>query len=119
MMDYRMFKEVAKDKVLNYLPLEMRNAEVLIADVWKVNQVREALRVVLPEQKKVLPNFYLDKLYGEYRKNRDIEAVIVELAEAVVAVNSVWKIRGQAAVLSLPVRWGEKPGMVPLRIRKK
>lgn len=89
MMDYRMFKEVAKDKVLDYLPPEMRNAEVLIADVWKVNQVREALRVVLPEQKKVLPNFYLDKLYEEYRKNRDIEAVIVELAEAVVAVNSV------------------------------
>lgn len=83
MMDFNMFQEVVKEKIIEYLPAEFQNAEVKIHEVAKVNQTLHGL-TVRKENSRVAPNIYLEKAYERYRENENLTESLTELADVVV-----------------------------------
>lgn len=80
MMDYEMFKEIAKEKIKDYMSPEYGNAVVEIISVNKVNGVKDALAVRKPDEQ-IAPNMYLDDIYEAYRQCDDLEMTLRFMAE--------------------------------------
>lgn len=83
MMDYTMFQKVVKMQIRDYLPESFKDAEVEIKSVTKVNKVKDSL-IIRADDERVVPNFYLDDLYENYKETQDLEAVLHSVADAYV-----------------------------------
>lgn len=83
MMDYTMFQKVVKMQIRDYLPESFKDAEVEIKSVTKVNKVKDSL-IIRVDDERVVPNFYLDDLYENYKETQDLEAVLHSVADAYV-----------------------------------
>ena len=83
MMDYTMFKEIVRDKIMDYMPEHMKNGEVQINPVNKVNQTRDGLNVYQPGSK-AAPTFYVDDMYEYFKETGDLEGELKKAAEKYV-----------------------------------
>lgn len=83
MMDYAMFQKVVKMQIKDYLPERFKDAEVEIRPVTKVNKVKDSL-VIRADDERVVPNFYLDDIYENYKETQDLEAVLHSVADAYI-----------------------------------
>lgn len=83
MMDYEVFKEVVKEKILDYLPEEYRGASVDIDQVNKVNQKLDALRI-RPLESDIIPTLYINDLYEGYKQSGDLQTILQHTANSFV-----------------------------------
>lgn len=84
MMDYGMFKEIAKEKIKDYMPPEYKDASVKIISVNKVNRTKDALSVRKGDEP-LVPNLYLEDFYKDYKACDDLQAVLSGMAEEYVS----------------------------------
>lgn len=75
MMDYETFKAVVKEKFINYLPEEYKDAEVNIQSVKKVNRTLDALSVQRDDSR-LFPSMYVNEMYEKYQVCDNLEMVL-------------------------------------------
>lgn len=90
MMDYEIFKEVVKEKFLDYMPQEYQNRKIVIQPVTKINRTLDSIS--LPEEGitvGIAPNMYVNDMYQHYLKTENLQEVLetaaARMAEAVKA----------------------------------
>ena len=83
MMDYTMFKELVKDKFMDYMPEYLRNGNLSIDKVSKINGARDGLHIYQPGEQGA-PTIYVDDMYERFKKNEDLELTMREAAELYV-----------------------------------
>ena len=82
MMNYEMFKGVIEAELVNYLPESMKDAQVQIELVPKINQKREAVIVNLgKDERQACPTIYLDEMFERYNACGSLPTVMKEIAE--------------------------------------
>ena len=85
MMNYEIFKEVVKEKILDYLPPAYQNSEVILHQVNKFNKtVPEDGLVVAKPGENVHPVVYLNSMYKDYQVTNDIDLIMRGTAEIVM-----------------------------------
>lgn len=82
-MDYEVFKTMAAERFMDYMPEQYKDGKLMIQEMQVVNQFRDGINICWQEGKdnRVLPTIYLDDLYEAYQKSGDIENVLKEAAE--------------------------------------
>ena len=83
MLNYEEFKNEVKEKIVEYIPEEFRNMEVIFEPVPKLNgSVRDAIIIRDKDHKdKIYPTIYLDGAFADYQMQGDLEIVLQRLAE--------------------------------------
>ena len=80
MMDYTMFKELVKDKFMDYMPEDFKDGDLRINKVNKINGAKDGLSIYM-EGAKGAPTIYLDEMYERFKKSDDLEQTFKEAAE--------------------------------------
>ena len=75
MMNYEIFKEVVKEKFLDYMPEKYKGMEVVISPMEKVNETLDGLSL-REEGKHISPTIYVNDMYRKYQNNEDLEQTI-------------------------------------------
>lgn len=83
MMNYEVFKEIAADQFLSFMPSEFANYSVNIVPIRKVNQTLDGLTLLPPEgpDDKAYQTIYLNHIYEDYQKKGDVKAALRAAAE--------------------------------------
>ncbi len=83
MMDYTMFKELVKDKFMDYMPENFKTGDLRINKVNKINGSKDGLSIYM-EGAKGAPTIYLDDVYERFKKSENLEQTFKEAAELYV-----------------------------------
>lgn len=76
-MNYEEFKEVVKDKLMDYMPEKFKRMKLEVFSEPKVNRILDG--IVLNEKgKSVSPVLYINDLYRTYQNCGDLEATLLE-----------------------------------------
>lgn len=74
MMDYELFREVAEEKIKDYLPESYKNYEVDTKTFDKVNRKKDGLMLKPPGNgMNAAAIIYINDLYEEYKRTEDLE----------------------------------------------
>lgn len=84
MMNYDVFLEVVKERMLENLPEKYQKGEVVINKVPKVNQTLDGLSIMLGEDSNICPNLYVQDIYERYLETGDLEGTLKESAQLYV-----------------------------------
>lgn len=81
MMDYEMFRDVFREKLMSHMPDELAGYSLWADRTGKVNETMDALHLVPPDclPDKLYPTVYLNHVYEEYKKSGDLQGTL-ELA---------------------------------------
>lgn len=79
MMNYEIFKEVVKEKFMDYLPEQYQGMKLDIHSTEKVNQTMEGL-TLMGEGVRVSPTIYLNNMYEHYKETEDLQRVLTDAA---------------------------------------
>ena len=81
MMDYEMFKDVVREKLLSHMPDELAGYSLRADRTGKVNETLDALHLVPPScpPDSLYPTVYLNYMYAEYKKSGNLQETL-ELA---------------------------------------
>lgn len=80
MMDYTMFKELVQDKFMDYVPENLKNGELRISKVNKINGSKDGLSIYT-EGAKGAPTIYVNDMYERFKTNDNLEQTFAEAAE--------------------------------------
>lgn len=83
MMDYTMFKELVKDKFMDYMPENFKTGDLRINKVNKINGSKDGLSIYM-DGAKGAPTIYLDDVYERFKKSENLEQTFKEAAELYV-----------------------------------
>lgn len=83
MMDYRIFKEVMREQILEHLPEEFKGSTVDVRDVEKVNRTLDGMVVLKPTVDSA-PTVYLNHLYEDYVSGKSIQDCLSHCANMIV-----------------------------------
>ena len=78
MMDYEMFKDVVREKLMSLMPDELAGYSLRADRTGKVNETLDALHLVPPDclPDKLYPTVYLNHVYEAYRKSGDLQETL-------------------------------------------
>ena len=78
MMDYEMFKDVVREKLMSLMPDELAGYSLRADRTGKVNETLDALHLVQPDclPDKLYPTVYLNHVYEEYKKSGDLQGTL-------------------------------------------
>lgn len=78
MMDYEMFKDVVREKLMSLMPDELAGYSLRADRTGKVNETLDALHLVPPDclPDKLYPTVYLNHVYEEYKKSGDLQGTL-------------------------------------------
>ena len=79
MMNYEIFKEVVKEKFMDYLPEQYQGMKLDIHSTEKVNQTMDGL-TLMGEGVRVSPTIYLNNMYEHYKETEDLQGVLTDAA---------------------------------------
>lgn len=81
MMDYEMFKDVVREKLMSHMPDELAGYSLRADRTGKVNETLDALHLVPPDclPDRLYPTVYLNHVYEEYKKSGNLQETL-ELA---------------------------------------
>lgn len=83
MMYYEMFKNVAEEKFLSFMPESYQDMEVRVKSVNKINQKKDGLYLVRRDgEKNTFPTIYINDIYDDYLKTGDLQGALQNAAEA-------------------------------------
>lgn len=81
MLSYKEFAEEVRKNILNYLPDNYRDAQILLNEIVKTNDQRYTALSILLKTEDVAPNIYLENFYNSYQKTEDVNEEIKKIAE--------------------------------------
>ena len=78
MMNYELFKKIAAQRVLDFMPEDFAGYTPDIRPVNKINGVKDGFCLMPPEHKKnrAIPTLYLDELYEDFSQDEDMDRVL-------------------------------------------
>lgn len=78
MMDYEMFKDVVREKLMSHMPDELAGYSLRADRTGKVNETLDALHLVPPDclPDKLYPTVYLNHVYETYKKSGDLQGTL-------------------------------------------
>jgi hypothetical protein len=109
MMNYEIFKEVVKEKFLDYMPEKYKGMEVVTAPVEKVNMILDGLSL-REEGKHISPTIYINDMYKRYQNCEDLEQTIMGACDVMmkafeeippVSVDSILKDASERVVFQI------------------
>lgn len=83
MMNYEIFKDVVKEKFMDYVPEEYKHMQLEAREVDKVNMTMDSINL-RSENDRVSPTMYVNHMYNHYLENEDIDAVLRDAAETMI-----------------------------------
>ncbi len=100
MMDYEVFKNVVTARIKEFLPPIYRNFNAEVHRVPKINGMREAMIVSLEmdDCRMSGPNIYLDELYERFIECGEMDSIMKEAAQAVIAFTGMQHLGERGAV---------------------
>ena len=81
MMNRKEFYEYVKDNVKEYLPASYQDAEIKLQEVDKNNGVKLTGITIPKGEQRTVPTVYLDSLYQEYVKGKDVNSCVGDVAD--------------------------------------
>lgn len=81
MYTYEQFKNVIKERILEFMPEEYQNAEVIQNEVIKGNDNKYSALSIRREGDVVTPNLNLDKYYRDYVERGEIDEIMKEMSD--------------------------------------
>ncbi len=88
-MNYEMFKEIAKEQIILYMPEKFRNYSVEVSLVTKVNTTLDGLNILSPDKnshQNPVPTIYLNHMYEDYQRSKDLEKVLQSAADQIASI---------------------------------
>lgn len=78
MMDYEMFRDVVREKLMSHMPDELAGYSLRADRTGKVNETLDALHLVPPDclPDKLYPTVYLNHVYEAYKKSGDLQETL-------------------------------------------
>ena len=69
MMNYDIFKEVVKEKFMDYMPEKFKGMELVAEPVEKVNVTLDGI-ILREEGRNISPTIYINDMYKKYQEDR-------------------------------------------------
>lgn len=87
MMDYEVFKNVITTRIKDFLPSVYAEFDVTVMKVPKINGMREAMILAFETDSCRMsgPNVYFDELYEVFSECGDMDHILQEVAEMIIA----------------------------------
>ena len=79
MMNYEIFKEVVKEKFMDFLPEQYQNMKLVVNPTEKVNHTVDGL-TLMGEGVRVSPTIYINNMYKHYKDTDNLELVLTDAA---------------------------------------
>ena len=79
MMNYEIFKEVVKEKFMDFLPEQYQNMKLAVNPTEKVNHTVDGL-TLMGEGVRVSPTIYINNMYKHYKDTDNLELVLTDAA---------------------------------------
>lgn len=110
MMNYEIFKEVVKEKFMDYMPDNFKGMELVVMPVEKVNMTYDGISI-RGKDTNISPTIYINDMYEKYQNCGDLEETLMaacdlmamEFAKTpqVVDVDSLYKDADEKVVFQL------------------
>ena len=110
MMNYEIFKEVVKEKFMDYMPDNFKGMELVVMPVEKVNMTYDGISI-RGKDTNISPTIYINDMYEKYQNCGDLEETLMaacdlmamEFAKTpqVVDVDSLYKDADENVVFQL------------------
>lgn len=81
MMDYKIFLEVVKEKFLDYMPEQYKNARLEVHEVKKVNRMMDNLFIHMEGEGNTCPSMYVNEMYEKYKETGNLDETLRFAAE--------------------------------------
>ena len=76
MMNYEIFKEVVKEKFMDYMPEKFKGMELVAEPVEKVNVTLDGI-ILREEGRNISPTIYINDMYKKYQECGDLEETLM------------------------------------------
>ena len=76
MMNYEIFKEVVKEKFMDYMPEKFKGMELVVEPVEKVNVTLDGI-ILREEGRNISPTIYINDMYKKYQDCGDLEETLM------------------------------------------
>ena len=76
MMNYEIFKEVVKEKFMDYMPEKFKGMELVAEPVEKVNVTLDGI-ILREEGRNISPTIYINDMYKKYQDCGDLEETLI------------------------------------------
>ena len=76
MMNYEIFKEVVKEKFMDYMPEKFKGVELVAEPVEKVNVTLDGI-ILREEGRNISPTIYINDMYKKYQDCGDLEETLM------------------------------------------
>ena len=80
MLNFEQFQEYVKDNIRDFLPEELKNANVELRSVTKNNGKQLQAITVRPEKSNIAPTVYLNEYFNQYVRGADLNDVMKDIA---------------------------------------
>lgn len=109
MMNYEIFKEVVKEKFMDYMPDKFKGMELVAEPVEKVNVTLDGI-ILREEGRNISPTIYINDMYKKYQDCGDLEETLMAACDfmerayeqaPVVDVDSIMKDANEKIVFQL------------------
>lgn len=81
MMNFDEFKANIADNIKKYLPEQYRDAEVVIQEVTKSNDIVLSGLMIKTEDSNIAPNIYLENFYEQYTGGKDMAEIMQAISD--------------------------------------
>ena len=109
MMNYEIFKEVVKEKFMDYMPEKFKGMELVAEPVEKVNVTLDGI-ILREEGRNISPTIYINDMYKKYQECGDLEETLMAACDfmerayeqtPVVDVDSIMRDANEKIVFQL------------------
>ena len=109
MMNYEIFKEVVKEKFMDYMPEKFKGMELVAEPVEKVNVTLDGI-ILREEGRNISPTIYINDMYKKYQECGDLEQTLMAACDfmerayeqtPVVDVDSIMRDANEKIVFQL------------------
>lgn len=76
MMNYEIFKEVVKEKFMDYMPDNFKGMELVVMPVEKVNMTYDGISI-RGKDTNISPTIYINDMYEKYQNCGDLEETLM------------------------------------------
>lgn len=83
MMDYEIFKNLVKEKILSYMPEKYQEMEVAVNTVEKINRKMDGMSLKSVDSEQIIsPTIYINDMYESYLNSGSLQEVLQDTAIA-------------------------------------
>ena len=83
MMNYEIFKEVVKEKFMDYMPDNFKGMELVVMPVEKVNMTYDGISI-RGKDTNISPTIYINDMYEKYQNCGDLEETLMAAVDRMI-----------------------------------